>query len=60
MRTHHDAHDEQRHADELRARLDISYEDALRHAVDTDLTYPEAVRELAAEKGRKRRGRRAG
>ncbi len=58
MRSDDGARAEQRRADRLRDRHGISYERALRHAVDRGLTYPEAVRALVAEKDRKGRRRR--
>ncbi len=50
MRTDHRSRAKQRHADELRARHDIRYEDALRHAAAKDLSYAAAVGELVRRK----------
>ncbi len=52
MRTDPDARARQREADELRARFEIRYEDALRHAAKYGLSYVAAVEELVRRKER--------
>ncbi len=54
MRSDDDACAEQRKADALRDKHGISYEQALRHAVDRGLSYAEAVRELVSGGGARR------